>query len=289
MGTPGQKAKAVGIICLAILFLSSCLVRRRVVKPAGARSTRPLQVATKQQLIERVHSVSDPIRSFRAKVGMAPSVGELYGGKVTDYASLTGFILFEQSDCIRVMGLDPVIHSTVFDMVSVGNDFRVSISLKSLFLEGKNDAPATSSNKLENLRSIAFLTSLVIRPPDPQKEFTFLEDDTDETKAVYILFIAKRGGDEPHLTRGLYFDRTTLQIVRQKTFDAAGHTTSLTRYSDWKITDGVQYPSVIDIQRPQEGYEVVLTITDMKINTPDVTADKFVLNPPLGAHVRELK
>ena len=282
-------------ICLAtLLFLSvtslpSCLVRRRVVKPPGKHENRPLLTATKEQLIQEIHAIYDPIQSFAAKVDMAPSVGSLYGGQVTDYATITAFILFQRPDSIRVIGQDPVIHSTLFDMVSVGNDFRVSIPTKSLFLKGENSAPATSQNKLENLRPVAFLTSLIINPPDPQNDVTLMEDDTDQSKAVYIIFIVQRQQDQLRLVRAVYFDRYTLQIARQKTFDGSGTTTSQTIYSDWKNYSGVEFPSSIDIQRPQDGYEVVLSVLNMKINTAEVAPAKFVLNQPPNAHVKELK
>jgi hypothetical protein len=174
--------------------------------------------------------------------------------------------------------------------VSIGNDFRVSIPLKDLFLEGRNDAPPSSSqNKLENLRPAAFLTALLIKPPDPKTDLTLLEDDTNETKAVYILMMVERSGDDLKPVRNVYFDRYTLDIARQKTFDPDGYITSDTTYLNWKEYGGRKFPGLIDIQRPKDGYEVILTVMDLKLNTPEVTAEKFVLNPPPGAQVRTLK
>lgn len=280
--------KFVALICLAMVFSSGCLVRRRVVPPPGKlKENRPLLVATKAELIERIHQASDPVQSFTIKADMSPSVGQLYGGQVTDYATITGFLLFRRPDAIRVIGQDPVIHSTLFDMVSTGNDFRVSLPTKNQFVIGTNDAPATSKNKLENLRPAAFLTSLMIMPPEAS-DVTLMEDDTNETKAVYIVQVIHREGDQLQLMRNVYFDRYTLQINRQKTFDANGYIKSDTKYSEWRVFNGIQFPSLIDIQRPQDGYELILTVLDMKINTPDVTAEKFVLAQPPGATVKML-
>lgn len=277
------------LFALLSLSASSCLVRRRVVPPPGMpKENRPLLTATKDELIERIHRATDTIQSFTIKADMAPSVGQLYGGKVTDYATITGFVLFHRPDDIRVIGQDPVIHSTLFDMVSIGNDFRVSLPTKNQFVEGANDAPATSKNKLENLRPAAFLTSLLIMPPDPAKDLTVMENDTNESKAVYILFVLRRDGDALRLIRNIYFDRYTLDINRQKTFDANGDTTSDTKYAAWKSFNGILFPTDIDIQRPQDGYELALTVLDMKIDTPEVTAEKFVLNQPPGTQLRIL-
>ena len=278
------------MILAAVAFEPACLVRKRIVKPPGAKENRPVLKATKEELIERIRNISDPIESFNLKVDMAPSVGNLYGGQVTDYTSIIGYILYRKPDQIRVIGLEPAIHGTAFDMVSRGNDFRVSIPLKSQFIEGRNDAPPSSSqNKLENLRPAAFLTALLIPPPDPKTDLTVLEDDTNETSAAYIVITLQRSGDKLRAVRNVYFDRYTLDISRQRTFDSEGDITSDTSYANWKDYSGKRFPSLIDIQRPKDGYEVILTVMDLKLNTPDVTAEKFVLNPAPGVQVRTLK
>jgi hypothetical protein len=275
-------------LAFLLLFSSACLVRRRTVVPAGKTVDQPLLNASKQQLMERVRAVADPLHSFVMKVDMSPSIGSLYGGQVTDYPTITGFVIFRRPSDIRVIGLDPVIHGTAFDMLAMGNEFKVSIPPKNQFIEGRDDLPADSPNKLENLRPSAFRTSLLIDPPDPG-EITMLEDDTDETKSVYILMIVHHDGDVYWLARNLYFDRHTLAIIRQKTFNPAGATTSQTKYGDWQTFSGVPFPTSIDIQRPLDGYELVLKVTDMKMNSGEVTADKFVLPQPPNAQLKVLK
>ncbi len=217
-----KRNVGVGVASIFIvLFSSSCLVRTRTVVPRGQPKNRPALTANREELLDRIHKVADPIQSFSLKVDMSPSVGGVFGGKVTDYPTIQGFILFRRPDQIRVVGLDPVVHSTILEMVSTGNDFRVSIPAKSLFIEGNNDAPATSKNKLENLRPIAFLNSLLINPVRPG-EAAILEDVSDETISVYKLIFVERAGDDLRLLRSVYFDRYTLDIIRQRTFDAAG-------------------------------------------------------------------
>ena len=280
--------RVVGLLCLAMLLLSSCFVRKRVVAPQGKHENRPVLTATKDELLQRVRSVSEAIESFSMTADMSPSVGLLYSGEVTDYATLPGYILFRKPDDIRIIGLDPVIHGKAFDMVSTGQEFRLYIPSKNRLIEGRNDVAATSKNKLENLRPAAFLNSLLINPPDPKNDVALLEDDTDEKAALYVVLIIRREQDQLRLVRSITFDRYTLQIIRQKTFDPAGHIVSDAQYSDWKKYSDIVFPSTIDIQRPQDGYEVSLTVVEMKINTPDITADKFVLNQPPGAQVQQL-
>ena len=255
--------------------------------PRGQPANKPALTANRNELLERIHRVADPIQSFSLKVDMSPSVGGVFGGKVTDYPTIQGVILFRRPDQIRVVGLDPVVHSMILDMVSTRNEFRVSIPSKSQFFEGLNDAPATSKNKLENLRPVAFLNALLINPPK-SGEFPILEDVSDETRSIYKLIFIQRDGDNLRLLRSVYFDRYTLDISRQRTFDNEGHVISETKYSGWAAYGEVRFPSVIDMTRPQDGYELVLTVTDFKLNPPDITDEKFVLNPPPNAEIRSL-
>jgi hypothetical protein len=275
-------------LVLVALLCPACLVRRRTVVPAGKKANQPLMKASKQELINRIHALADPLHSFQMKVDMSPSVGSLYGGQVTDYPTITGIIFYRRPSDIRVIGLDPVVHGTAFDMLAMGNDFKVSIPPKNQFIEGRDDLPANSPNKLENLRPNAFRTALLIEPPDADN-ITLLEDDTDETKSVYILMFIHRDGDVYTPVRNLYFDRLTLAITRQKTFDSSGYITSQTRYSDWQTYAGVPFPGTIDIQRPQDGYELVLKVTDMKMNGHEATAEKFNLAQPPNAQIKILK
>jgi outer membrane lipoprotein-sorting protein len=280
-------AKFTVFVFLAIIPLISCFVRKRVVTLPGNRPSGPLLTATANNLIQRVHNIADPIQSFLMRMDMSPSAGSLYEGEIKDYATLGGFILFQKPDSIRIRGLDPVMHITVFDMVSAGDELRMYIPSKGQFIEGSNSAPVTSSNKLESLRPLAFLTSLMIYPPDPASDITLLEEDTTGGEATYILLFIRR---DPNygLARSLQFDRHNLQIVRQKTFDASGSVVSDTTYSGWRNYGRIPFPSVIDIKRPQDGYEVQLTVTSMKMNSADVTPEKFILKQPEGSELRQL-
>jgi hypothetical protein len=275
---------------ILLIPLGSCFVRTRVVPGPAAAAHRPLLSATKEQLIERVQKIFDPIHSFNLRADISPSVGALYGGELTDYATIRGLILFSRPDSIRIVGLDPVVHSaTIFDMVSVGREYRVSIPSKDRFIVGDNDAPPSSTNKLENLRPTAFLTSLLIDPPNAKSDLTVLQDDTDESKAVYILMIVREEQGALRPVRNIYFDRYSLDIIRQKTFTPTGEVVSETKYGDWKPYESTSFPSTITIRRPLDGYEVTLNLVEMRMNPPDLTPDRFLLAQPEGSTLQRVK
>jgi outer membrane lipoprotein-sorting protein len=273
------------VVCLLVVFDTSCLVRRRLVTRQGKHDTRPLLTATRDDLVQRIRATYQPIHSFTVTLDMTPSLGSVYKGEINEFPSVRGYVIFRKPDDIRIIGLDPVIHSRAFDMVSTGKDFHLSLPSKSLFIEGRNDIPANSKNKLENLRPAAFLQAMLILPPDPATEMAVIEDDTDEEHAFFVLLILRKQPDPILIDRAVYFDRLTLQIVRQKAFDANGLTVSDTRYSNWKNFNGVSFPSSIDINRPEDGYGVVMQLVNMKMNN-EVPDDKFELKKPEGAQLK---
>jgi len=280
------------ITAIALLALASspaCFVRRRAVPAPAARANRPLLTASKEQLIERIRNVSDPIQSFIMRADLSPTVINQAGKAATDYATVGAYILFRKPNDLRVVGQDPVLETTIFDMASRGNEFHLFLPRQKKFVVGTNDSPGTSENKLANMRPVAFLAALMINPPDPATEQALLEDDTGDDKAVYILLIVRKNQDQLWLARNIYFDRYTLEIARQKTFDAAGNIVSETRYSNWTNYDGHSFPSLIDIRRPADNYEVQLNVSTLRINAADVTPEKFVLTQPSGSELQQLK
>src|SRR5579871_840839 len=275
------------VLCLALAVSPACLVRRRAVVTPPSRRAGPLLVATKDDLIQRIHAFQDPIQSFLLRADLTPTVLDRSKAVETDYATIGVDILFRRPEDIRILGLQPLIESTIVDMVSNGKEFRVSIPRKKRFIIGDNDAPETSEHTLENLRPAAIQTSLLIYPPEPKAELAVLENDTD--RALYILLIVRRKQDQLTPARGIYFDQHTLQITRQKTFDSSGAIVSDARYSNWKDYGGISYPSDIEIQRPEENYKMQLNIVSAKFNQPGVTADKFVLEQPSGTELKIVK
>jgi len=287
----GEAARAgrVAMVCLGLFLAPACLVRRHVIPTGGNRQNLPLMNATKEELIARIHQISDPIDSFLIRADLSPSVVNPSKRVVTEYATIGAYILFRRPNDLRIIGQEPVMSTTILDMASTGNEFHVYLPTKNRFLVGQSDVPGTSKNVLENLRPSAFLNSLLIAPPDPETSVTLLEDDTDNTKAIYILLILDRQRGRLLPGRNVYFDRYSLQIIEQKAFDPLGAIISDTKYSNWKRYGNVEFPSGIDIRRPRENYEVQLTVLSVKINAAaNVTPEKFVLRQPEGTKLEQL-
>ena len=109
------------------------------------------------------------------------------------------------------------------------------------------------------------------------------------TQANYHLLVLQRAEqDSWHLRRKIYFNRADLQIYRQTIYDDKGNVVTDARYSDPKNYDGVQFPSLIEIERPQEEYSISLKMVKLALNVT-LKPEQFHMEIPPGATVTELK
>ena len=273
---------AVSALCLMLLGLPSCVVKRRIISRVGAKTAQPvLLTAQAPDLVQRVADQFDAIHDLTATLDMTPALGSTEKSRITEYKDVRGYILFRKPADIRIVGLYPVVRNTAFDMVSNGTDFKLYVPVKNRFLVGSNTVERPSPNKLENLRPQHFLDALVVRPVERTSK-VILENYTDEENAFYILHVVREGGaGELVLERTIWFSRVDLRLARQITLDPSGNILTDARYADWRMYNNVPFPKHIEINRPRDEYAVVLDIQKMDINK-GVSDDKFVLNQPEG-------
>lgn len=284
-------------LLLLLLPTTGCLFRSRKVE--NRLSTAVLQTATRQELVDRINQDSEQIKTMNATVDIRASVGGQKKGKITDYTEIRGYILAEKPAMLRMIGLVPVVRTRAFDMVSDGADFKLWIAPKNKFIVGRNDVITPNPTQpLENLRPQHIYDALLLREVDPQKEIAVLESSTEtvtdqKTKksveqANYIVdIIRKDGGKDWFLSRKIYFDRVTLTPYRQVLYDKNGNVATIADYAMFHDYNGIQFPSRIYIDRPQEEYEVQLNIVELKLNVP-LKPEQFVLQQPPGTQLVRL-
>jgi outer membrane lipoprotein-sorting protein len=283
--------------CLILLLSSAvlttgCLFRTRRVEQTI--SPVPLKSATKEQLIAYINSQAAKIQTMQATVDIDTSVGGAKKGKVTEYKEIRGYVLARKPAMLRMIGLLPIIRNTAFDMVSDGREFKVSIPPKNRFVVGRNDVTIPNPQQpLENLRPQIIYDALLLRPIDQQNEKAVLEngieivaDDKNRKfqQADYMIDVINSGnaGGDAWLSRKIVFSRVDLLPHRQLIYDEAGDLVTEASYSNYKDNAGVLFPSVIEIRRPEEEYDITLRMVKLEINLP-LDNTKFVLNKPPGA------
>jgi hypothetical protein len=274
-------------VLAALATSTGCLVRRRRIE-RPVRAHAGLLSAGLEDLAARIQQRYESIETLSATVDLEPSLISASRGEIADYKDVRGFILVRKPAWIRVIAQYPIVRGTAFDMVSDGSTFRLHLPLKNLFLTGPNRIEKPSPKKLENLRPQHLLEALLIQPPQGPNEQVMLESFSDDGGASYLVHVVRNdAGGRLRLARKVWFDRLTLEIVRQQIFDAAGDPLTDARYAGWERRDGVLYPSHIVITRPKDGYELSIRFQKTTMNQP-LGEDRFQLPTPPGVQVRRL-
>jgi outer membrane lipoprotein-sorting protein len=284
-------------LLLLVLLSSGCLFRSRKVEARA--SNAPLKSATLQELVSRINTEAAKIKTMNATVDIAASSGGAKKGKVTDYQEIRGYILTERPRMLRMIGLFPIVRNRAFDMVSDGTGFKLWLPTKNRFIVGRNDViNPTAKQPLENLRPQHIYDALLLHEIDPKNEIAVLEAGTEQVidpkdkkpldQPNYIVDVIQR---DPNgnwfLSRKIVFDRVNLLPHIQIVFDKNGNIATEAHYDKFQDYQGVNFPSQIQIDRPQEEYSITLKIVKLQLNTP-MKPDQFDLQQPAGAQLVRL-
>jgi outer membrane lipoprotein-sorting protein len=279
------------------LFSSGChggaSVSTRTTVPQSAKPV--IQDATREELLDKYNQIAEGVKTVNAAVELRPTAGSKYSGVIEEYHEVKAFLLAARPAEIRMIGQAPVVGTTVFDMTSDGETFRVWVPSKNKFLVGQVSAEQASNKPIENLRPQHLLDALLW--PEIRKEETVLfEEFNDETARYYVLTVL-RGGYRTEILRKIWFDRADLQVSRLQGYGPKGMLISDVRFSDWQplVTDqehpaaasaaGVTaFSRAIRIDRPHDDYRLELQITKLTLNT-DIPADRFKLEQPSGSEL----
>ncbi len=283
------------LLLLLVLPTTGCLFRSRKVE--NRMSSAVLQSASQQELIERVNEMAAQIKTLNSTVDIRADVGGQKKGKVTQYTEIRGYILAEKPSMLRMIGLVPVVRNRMFDMVSNGSDFKLYIVPKNRFIVGRNDIiKPNPAQPLENLRPQVIFDALLLRAITSD-EVAVVESDMQDVadpkthKPVqqpnYVLDVLRHEGPEWYLSRKIFFDRSNLSIYRQVIYNKKGDVATIADYSNYKPYNGIEFPSHIDIMRPEEEYEIALNFVTVKLNEP-LKPEQFDLPQPPGVQVVHL-
>jgi hypothetical protein len=284
-------------MALATLAAISCGCGGRVVTnhQEVALTTRPVaQDATREELLEKYNKMALGVLTLNVTVELKPTAGSKYSGVIDEYHEVKAFLLAVRPAEIRAIGQAPVIGTTVFDMTSDGETFRVSIPSKHKFLVGPVAAERMSSKPIENLRPQHLLDAL-LWPEIRKEEAVLFEEFNDESARYYVLTVL-RGGYHTEIYRKIWFNRADLQVARLQSFGPKGTLVSDVKVSDWQAVDtgaaladpaakgAAVFPRAIHIDRPHDDYQLNLQVTKITLNE-QLSAERFHLEQPAGSEL----
>src|SRR5712692_93875 len=283
---------------LATLASISCGCRGgRVVTGHTVVAQKPVaKDATREELLEAYNLIARSTKTLNATVVLKPTAGSKYSGVIDEYHEVKAFLLAARPSEIRVIGQAPVIGTTVFDMASDGETFRVSITSKNKFIVGPVAVERASSKPIENLRPQHLLDAL-LWPEIRKEESTTLREFNHENARYYVLTVL-RGGYQLEVLREIWFDRADLHVVRIETFGPKGLLVSDVHLADWlpiesapsqntqaAPSDGVTaFPRAIRLERPHDDYKLDLQVTKISLNE-EIPSERFKLEQPAGTEL----
>ncbi len=285
-----------GLVVSVLAGSQACLFRTRKVQVYS--NNEQMLTATLEDLVNRINTEAAKVQTLDATVNIDTSVGGSTKGIVTDYQQISGYVLIRRPNMIRMIGLFPLVRNKAFDMVSDGTEFKLWIPVKNKFYVGHNDVVKPAANPLENLRPQVIYEALLLHAIDPEKDIVVLEASNpvefdEKTKQVHVLstysvdVIRKDSDGKYYLQRKVIFDRQDLIPDHQIFYDKQGSVVTDATYSAFKYFNDVRVPTIIEIKRPQENYDITVAITKATVNGV-MKDDQFALDQPAGSQLVDL-
>ena len=293
------RLAALMLLTASLPMLSGCtslfVSKRKLLQPIAPAK---VQTASADELVAALNDQWAKFDSLTATVDVRASHLKIKEGVATDYPSFRAILLLHKPDMLRILGKLPVVQTTMFDLGSDGKRFTLNIPPKSRVYQGLNAEKGTSPNWYENLRPAPFFSAMVVRGLNPDELYSVTSDSSTEEDTVhkrlllhpeYILNIvrSKPGSQEQYPVRVVTFRREDLLPYEQDLYDDSGVLQTQVLYGAYKDFDGYHYPSKITMKRPQDEYQLVMTV-ERVIPNPPLTDDQFQVAIPPGSTVTEL-
>lgn len=287
----GIKFWTVLILSIGGMLIGGCSVKHAV-KVDVAPDTKTAKTASFSDLRQIIASYGQ-IQSLSSNdLHLTLTSGRKESGRLYRYRKVSGYILLKRPDAARLVIKSPVISTTIFDLVSIGDNFRVWIPSRNKFYtrennaEGdsfKDDLPAIPNG--EHIFEDIFPQSIDFDSPG----IHFSErEETEAGKKYYVISTFEMGsGTRLYPLRTIWIERSNLTIARQQEYREDGQIIGDIHYSQEAQIGGFFLPLKIHIERPLDGYTLDIEFKTWRIN-PGPPDKAFDLVPPPKAKIVHL-
>lgn len=285
-----------GLILLLVIFFaaSGCSIKRKV-----AITVSPKILAAKSASFDEILDVIrnyDKITDLSCRMKVTLTYGKWESGQQEEYKGAPGYILLRKPDSLHLVVQNPITHTAIFDVLSVGDDFFAWIPSKLKFYKGKNSAKELVAEDLPGgipLRASHIFDAIAPKIPEVNsKELRISVEEVADKEAKYYILSFYRAGVPPriHTIRRIWIERSQLAISRQQIFGESGQMLSDIEYLGIIPIEGFLLPMGINLTRPEDGYALKMEFRSetWKINK-GLNDDGFILSPPEGAEIIYLK
>ena len=294
-----RSLAALGVLALALPALTGCVSlfvsKRKLLVPVAPAS---VQTASADQLVAQINQSWGTFQSLTAAVDIQASHLKTKEGIANDYPTFRANLLLSKPNKLRILGRMPFIQTTMFDLASDGTRFTLVVPPKNKAYQGLNSSKGASPNWYENLRPGFLFNSMIVRGLDSEELYSVTSESITEEDAAkkhlmlhpeYVLSIVRRkpGSQELYPVRVVRFHREDLLPCEQDLYDDEGIMETQVIYGPYKDFEGQKYPSTITLKRPQDEYQLIMTVERI-ISNPTLTDDQFHVVMPKGIAIQQL-
>jgi outer membrane lipoprotein-sorting protein len=281
-------------------FMTGCLSlftsKRKLPVPVAPAI---VQTASGEQLVAQLNDKWAKFESLTATVDIQASHLKVKEGVATDYPTFRSNVLLRKPQMLRILGKAPLVQTVMFDLASDGSKFTLMVPPNSKAYQGRNASKGKSQNWYENLRPGFLFDAMVVRGLDAEELYsvtaeTFTEEDTAQKRLLvhpeYVLNIVHRkpGTQELAPVRVIHFHREDLLPYEQDLYDDKGNLETQVIYGSYLDFDGVKFPGMITLKRPQEEYQLILGVERVTANPP-LTDEMFQVKIPTGTTIQVME
>ena len=281
---------------LVTTAFTSCGVKQTV-KVAVPQKVLEAKTATLDELVALVEKYSEKIRTLSStSLKISYVSGKLDSGTLQQYRSAPGYILLKPPDALRLNIQNPLTKTAIAELASRGDDFALWFPRDNKYFVGRNSSRELELEGGQNAASFtarpfhiyeAILPSS-ISVSNPQIKIS-LEEDRDTVAKYYVVSVFRESGAHRlRVLRKIWFERSVLAVVRQKTFDEDGSVSSIISYSNLAPVEGLSMPLLIRLERPTDGYSMDMEFKSWRANS-EIPDSSFTLAKPPAAQVVQLK
>lgn len=275
------KTRLLPALIVLMTVSTGCLYEtKRVAPPLVATRT-----ATLDELLTQMERLG-AINSIRATVDLGLSFLKDDKEHIKTLTDVRGIVLAERPDKARIQAQYPVTHQTAFDMVSDADEFSVYLVWKKRFIQGPTAVDVRSEERAENIRPQHVIEPLLIDPPQ-EDEHPAMDNQARDGRLYQVVIFQKQVSGHGIITRKAWFDRATMELNILEIYDDDGNIVTSAVYEGWLADEGVPYASTVRVNRPIDGYTLVVHMRDPGINET-VPEDGFTLEPPSGVPVERV-
>ena len=266
------------IVCVCLIVFSFLSVGCASLKPQPPEVFREATVEELVQLLEARASAIQTMKGlFRVQVK---------GPGLSFAQRVQAAVFFQRPQALRLQGFTPF-GGELFEFVLQGNQYRLRIASTGQSFAGPIGELDRSRDISRPFRlSLLAMTGVVGIAPVPQGAPVRLVEEGARYRLDVFAPMTKEGGTEPTLTRRIWFERRTLQVIQEDRFTEGGELDAKMECEDFRPMTATGEEGAAEASAPPNQNVLV---RPFKITTEDgrgegalvMTFQEMVPNPSL--------